>query len=237
MSDEVVISMSPTIGAIGAALAKAQLAMRPAVKDSENPHFKSKFASLASCFEAIRPLHEQGIAVSQPTSLHGTDGVCVSTLLIHSSGEWLRGDLYLPAAKKDPQGFGSALSFARRYCLLSTVGIATEDDDGETAQKSADRNGASGGQQGPSARDGSGGLPPSRAEGVPSRKFESDKATLDALCLRIDGANVPKALGGIVDDTKAAYAAKKLNDADFAHIARAVKARGETLNGASQGRT
>lgn len=143
---EVTITMSPTVGAIGAAMAKAQLEMKPAVKDSENPHFKSRFASLASCLEAIRPMHVHGIGVFQPTSNHGVDGVCVSTLLIHSSGEWIRGDFYMPAAKRDPQGFGSALSYARRYCLQSTVGLATDDDDGEAAQKSSQRNGSSGGQ-------------------------------------------------------------------------------------------
>ncbi len=233
MSDQVTITMSPTIGKIGAALAKAQLSMRPAVKDSENPAFKqsgrtSRYASLASCVEALRPLHENEIAVIQPPAIHGPDGVCVSTLLIHSSGEWIRGDLYMPAAKKDPQGFGSALTYARRYCLSSTVGLATDDDDGEAAQKSSDRNGASGGQQNTSARAEISSSP--RAEAAPPKKFESDRATYEAICLRIDGANSRKALEAIVSDTRAAYAAKKLNDADYAHIQKAVKAHGDMMS-------
>jgi hypothetical protein len=133
MSEDVRISMSPTVGKIAEAMAKAQLAMRPAFKDATNPHFKNKYASLVSCLEAVRPLQENGIALFQPPASHGTDGVCVATLLIHSSGEWIRGELYMPAAKKDPQGFGSALSYARRYCLVATVGLGTDDDDAESA--------------------------------------------------------------------------------------------------------
>ncbi len=138
MTEDVKITMSATVGALAAALAKAQLAMRPALKDAENPAYKSggrvsRYASLASCIDAMRPLHENGIAVIQPPALHGSDGVCVATLLIHSSGEWIRGELYMPASKKDAQGFGSALSYARRYCLCSTTGLGTDDDDGEQA--------------------------------------------------------------------------------------------------------
>lgn len=138
MSEDFRMSMSPSIGKIAEALAKAQLAMRPAVRDATNPAFKrdgtvSRYATLASCIEALRPLHENGIAVVQPPASHGPDGVCVSTLLLHSSGEWIRGELYMPAQKKDAQGFGSALSYARRYCLTATVGLGTDDDDGESA--------------------------------------------------------------------------------------------------------
>lgn len=168
MSDEVTVTMSATIGAIGAALAKAQLEMRPAIKDAENPHFRNRYASLASCVEALHPLHANGIAVIQPPALHGLDGVCVTTLLIHSSGEWIRGELYMPASKRDPQGFGSALSYARRYCLTATVGLATDDDDGEGSSrgsKASPRNGSGGGGQRPaSARGASPGSPAPRAE-------------------------------------------------------------------------
>jgi hypothetical protein len=136
MSD-FVLTMSPTVGKIFEALAKAQLQMRPASKDSKNPHFKNTYASLTSCIEACRPLLEHGIAVLQPPVSHGPDGVTVTTLLGHSSGEWVRGELYMPASKKDPQGFGSALSYARRYCLTSTVGIGADDDDAETSVRPA----------------------------------------------------------------------------------------------------
>lgn len=127
------VTMSATVGAIGAALAKAQLVMKPAAKDGFNPHFKNRYATLASCIEALRPFHENGIAVIQPPAIQGAEGVAVSTLLIHSSGEWIRGDIYMPASKRDAQGFGSALSYARRYCLTATTNLATDDDDGEEA--------------------------------------------------------------------------------------------------------
>jgi hypothetical protein len=237
MSSDVVISMSQTVGKIGAALARAQLEMRPALKDSVNPAFKqggqtSKYASLASCVEALRPLHANEIAVIQPPAIHGPDGVCVSTLLIHSSGEWIRGDLYMPAAKRDPQGFGSALTYARRYCLSSTVGLATDDDDGEAAQRSSDRNGAGGGQQGPSARGERSANPSPRADGSSQgRRFESDKATVESLLLRIDSAKSPRDIGAIAGDTKAAYSAKKLSDEDYSLIASRSRARSEGLNG------
>lgn len=131
--------MSPTVGKIAQAIAKAQKELVPVSKDASNPFFNSKYATLASCLQAVKPLYDYGIAVLQPPVSHGPDGVCVSTLLIHESGEWVRGVLYMPAAKRDPQGFGSALSYARRYCLSATIGLATEDDDGERA---VDRTGA-----------------------------------------------------------------------------------------------
>lgn len=135
MSTEFTMTMSASVGKLAAAMAKAQLSMKPAEKDATNPHFKNRYATLVSCIEACRPLHENDIAVFQPPVAHGPDGVCVATLLVHSSGEWIRGELYLPASKKDPQGFGSALSYARRYCLQSTVNMGADDDDANQATK------------------------------------------------------------------------------------------------------
>lgn len=140
MSDEqFTLTMSPTIGKLAAAMAKAQLEMKPAEKDGKNPHFNNRYATLVSCIEACRPLHENEIAVLQPPVPHGLEGVCVATLLVHSSGEWIRGELFLPATKKDAQGFGSALSYARRYCLQSTLNMGADDDDGDQATKAPPR--------------------------------------------------------------------------------------------------
>lgn len=132
---ETTITMSATIGKIAAALAKAQAEMKPAVKDGSNPAFKgSKYASLVSYLDAALPiLNANGIAVLQPTIPHGVDGVCVATLLVHESGEWIRGELYMPASKKDAQGFGSALTYARRYSFASTICLGADDDDGNAA--------------------------------------------------------------------------------------------------------
>lgn len=134
--NDVTITMSPTVGALAKALTKAQLETTAVVKDSTNPHFKNRYASLAACIDATKILNRHGIAVVQPPAAAGPDGVCVDTFLIHESGEWIRGQLYMPATKKDAQGFGSALSYARRYCLCATANLATDDDDGEHARKS-----------------------------------------------------------------------------------------------------
>lgn len=120
--------------AISTALVKAQKSFGPALKTSTNPHFKSRYADLSACIEAvIDGLNDNGIALLQQThECH--DGVIVETLLIHESGETLSGGkLHVPATKHDAQGFGSALTYARRYSIMSTLGIAPEDDDGNAA--------------------------------------------------------------------------------------------------------
>jgi hypothetical protein len=119
---------------IAAALVKAQKAFGPALKGSTNPHFKSRYADLAACVEAvIDSLNANGIALVQQT--HECDnGVVVETVFVHESGEiYSAGKLHVPAAKHDPQGYGSALTYARRYSLMAACGIAPEDDDGNAA--------------------------------------------------------------------------------------------------------
>ena len=124
--------------AIASALVKAQKEFGPALKTSTNPHFKSKYASLDACIEAvIDALNNNGIYLMQLTEEHEA-GVKVSTTFIHESGEQLSGgSLFMPATKHDAQGFGSALSYARRYSLMAACGIAPEDDDGNSATASA----------------------------------------------------------------------------------------------------
>lgn len=123
---------------IATALVKAQKAFGPALKTSTNPHFKSKYADLSACVEAvIESLNDNGIMLMQ--QCHESDsGVIVETLFIHESGEtFSAGKLHVPAAKQDPQGYGSALTYARRYSLMAACGIAPEEDDGEAARKAA----------------------------------------------------------------------------------------------------
>lgn len=121
---------------IAKAFVAAKKAFAPALKTSSNPHFKSKYADLAGCLEAVNDaLLEAGIAVYQQT-FECSDGVIVETVFMHESGETLRGGkLHVPAAKQDPQGYGSALTYARRYSLMAACGIAAEDDDGNAASK------------------------------------------------------------------------------------------------------
>ena len=119
---------------IASALVKAQKAFGPALKTSTNPHFKSRYADLSACVEAvIEGLNANGIMLMQPCHESET-GVTVETLFVHESGEtFSAGKLHVPAAKQDPQGYGSALTYARRYSLMAACGIAPEDDDGNAA--------------------------------------------------------------------------------------------------------
>jgi hypothetical protein len=123
---------------IAKAFVAAQRGFAPALKSNTNPHFRSKYADLSACVEAvIDALHSQGIALTQVT--HECEGgVMVETVFLHESGETMSGGkLFLPASKQDAQGYGSALTYARRYALMAACGIAPEDDDGNAATKSA----------------------------------------------------------------------------------------------------
>src|SRR5574343_335134 len=123
------VSRSETVGTLFAALAKAQGAMEAAIKDSENPHFKSAYADLASVWDACRgALSANDLAVIQMPSAYG-NVVTVSTYLGHSSGEWIEGKLTLLARSSSPQDVGSAITYARRYGLSAAVGVAPDDDD------------------------------------------------------------------------------------------------------------
>jgi hypothetical protein len=138
MNTEQVNNAVQTIGkAIASAFVKAQADFGPALKTNTNPHFKSKYAGLDACVEAvIDALHKHGIALMQRT-LPCESGVTVETVFIHTSGETMSsGPLHVPASKNDPQGYGSALTYARRYSLMAACGIAPEDDDGHAASKS-----------------------------------------------------------------------------------------------------
>jgi len=121
---------------ISAALVKAQKEFGPALKSSTNPAFRSRYADLSACVEAvIDALNNNDIYMMQPT--HECDnGVIVETVFIHSSGEQISsGRLHVPATKHDAQGYGRALTYARRYSLMTACGIAPEDDDGNNASK------------------------------------------------------------------------------------------------------
>lgn len=123
---------------IAAAMVKAQKEFSPALKTSTNPHFRSRYVSLDGCVEAvIDALNNNGIFLMQKS--HDCDnGVKVETIFIHESGEELSGGiLHVPAQKQDAQGYGSALTYARRYGLMAACGIAPEDDDGNAASAQA----------------------------------------------------------------------------------------------------
>ena len=123
---------------IATALASAQINMGKALKQANNPHFRSKYADLGSVMDACLPaLNEHGIAVIQPTGEDDT-GRFVETIMIHGeSGEQLSCRVPLIVSKNDMQGYGSAVTYARRYGLMAMAGIAPEDDDGNAAAKAA----------------------------------------------------------------------------------------------------
>lgn len=125
-------------GSLSAAMAKAFAKIEAATKSANNPHFKSKYADLGSVIDAIKPpLIEHGLFFTQ-RSHPAENGVSVETVLHHESGEELSlGTLYVPANKQDAQGFGSALTYARRYGLMTAFGVPAEDDDGSAASRMA----------------------------------------------------------------------------------------------------
>lgn len=131
-------NQSGQIDQLATALAKAQAQITGALKDSNNPFFKSKYADLAACWDACRKqLTENGLSVMQTTDVLGPDyggHVVVRTVLAHSSGQWISGILPVKAKDDGPQAQGSGITYARRYALAAIVGLAQIDDDAEAAQ-------------------------------------------------------------------------------------------------------
>lgn len=128
-------SMSEQVNELAKALSTVQSTMKAAKKDSTNPFFKSKYADLSSVWDACREeLTKNGLSVCQ--TMEATEqGAGLRTTLLHTSGQWMSGVLVLNPAKNDPQGIGSALTYARRYALAAIVGVVTEDDDGNAATR------------------------------------------------------------------------------------------------------
>ena len=126
-------TQSDSIAALAAALSKCQGMLSHAVKDATNPHLKSRYADLASCINAAKePLSQNGLAVIQATAIQDGKTVLVTTLC-HSSGEWVKSVYPVNPVKVDPQGMGSAITYARRYSLSAIIGLAADDDDGQAA--------------------------------------------------------------------------------------------------------
>lgn len=129
---------SPTLSAIGPALAKAQAEVEGAAKAKDNPQFRSKYADLSAVWDACRSaLTSNGLSVVQSPGEIADGRMGMTTLLLHSSGEWMRGYLTIPLGKVDAQAYGSATTYARRYALAAFVGVAPEDDDGNAASAAA----------------------------------------------------------------------------------------------------
>jgi hypothetical protein len=126
---------SETIKELAAALAITQGQIQPAIKDSENPQFKgSKYADLRAIWDVVRePLSKNGLSVPQFVESSG-EFVVITTMLLHKSGEWISSSLSLKPVKQDPQGYGSAATYGKRYGLAAILGVVADvDDDGNAA--------------------------------------------------------------------------------------------------------
>lgn len=128
---------SEQINELGAALAKAQGQIEGAKKSSSNPFFKSKYADLAECWNTCREaLTANEISVIQmPEEINENGRLNITTMLAHSSGQYISSTLTMTVTKLDPQAIGSAITYGRRYALAAMVGLAQEDDDGEKAME------------------------------------------------------------------------------------------------------
>ena len=116
----------------------AQKEIKFAVKDSTNPHYKSKYANINSVIDAVKkPLNDNNIAILQSLSPSDDGKLHLTTRLIHSSGEWIEDTAVCPLQKQDAQGLGSAVSYIRRYSLSALLSVYADDDDGQSAALNA----------------------------------------------------------------------------------------------------
>ena len=131
------MNKSESIKSLAAALAKAQAELKPAAKDSVNPHFKNSYADLTACIEASSAiLSRNGLSFTQLAESDPAGAVAiVTTMLMHESGEWIASTINLKPSKPDAQGMGSAITYAKRYGLCAIIGLGTADDDGNEAAK------------------------------------------------------------------------------------------------------
>lgn len=171
------VSQSESIAELAKALVKAQAEMTPAVKDSQNPFLKTRYASLNSVLDACRePLLRSGIAVIQspapaPEYL-GPNFIGLETCLVHAeSGQWISSLTVIPLGKADPQAMGAALSYGRRYALSAMVGIVTEED-GDCERRQPERHSPQQQEARPAQRERGGRLP--NLDGV---SYESQQGT------------------------------------------------------------
>ncbi len=129
---------SESIVNLSAALVAAQADARNATFDSVNPHFKNRYASLAEVIETMKPvLANHGLAIVQMPAVRMDIGPVLMTRILHQSGEWIEEEYPINPIKNDPQGFGSAITYARRYTLPGILMIASEEDDDGNAASTA----------------------------------------------------------------------------------------------------
>ena len=181
---------APALARLALALSKAQAEMRNPIKDKENPHYKSRYADLGSVRDAVMPaLAKYGLAVTQTVDRVGDADVLVTTLL-HERGGSVQSRYPIRPVKGDPQGFGSAVTYARRYSLSALVCVAADDDDDGEAGSAPQRSQPA--QQRPAKQMPAHDAAPAPAkEGIPAEYAAKVKLLL---------GQAAKALGGTVEE-------------------------------------
>lgn len=130
------MNQSESIANLAKALSIVQGKLTYAKKDSKNPFFKSNYADLESVWDACRDLlSNNGLAVTQFPGEYFDGTMSLTTIITHSSGEWISQIMSVPVTKPDAQGAGSALTYMRRYALAAVVGVVQADDDGNAASQ------------------------------------------------------------------------------------------------------
>jgi len=128
------MNQSESIANLAKALSTVQGKLTYAVKDSANPFFKSKYADLESVWDACRNLlAENNLSVMQFPGYYHEGSMLLTTMLTHSSGEWISQETSFPVSKPDSHGCASAVTYMRRICLAAVVGVVQADDDGNAA--------------------------------------------------------------------------------------------------------
>lgn len=136
MTDAMMFETSPETDKLDAAMAKAQASVSAAIKDKNNPAFRSKYADLSAVWEACRSaLTANGISVTQ-WPVHSTDGRLHLVTRVACAGQWMRAHFSIPVQKADAHGYGSGTTYAKRFALAAAVGVvADDDDDGNAASQ------------------------------------------------------------------------------------------------------
>lgn len=212
---------SESIDALSLGMAMAQGEMKPAIKDATNPHFKTKYADLASIFEAIRaPFAKHGLSVWQELG-NAKGGVVVSTRVVHKSGQWVEfGPLFVPAFKQDAQGLGSAATYARRYGLAAALGVCADEDDDANGAVAGNGNGNGNGKALPKT--------PAPVNGASwTIKADDPKEFAAKMAEKIAKAPSAQALGKLMKDNETGL--KTLSDEQYQSLADLIEARTQAL--------
>jgi hypothetical protein len=194
------IETSADTAKLDAALAKAQGEFPAAIKDSNNPAFKTKYADLSAIMKAIRPaLTKHGLSLTQ-WPVHSEDNRVHMVTRIAHAGEWIRGTFSMPCDKQNAHGYGSIIIYLRRYCAGSCLGVITDlDDDGNAASSRSTP-------------------PPAKAE--PAKPAES---LADTILRRFNEADTSIAFEEMAQRALARMG--QLGTADKARVSNAIEAR------------